>query len=644
MFLRVKQKSTPKRLQQLTPETTPSPKIIVGYNGLAERLNKTKFAAFDFETTGLEWWDPEQKRKWVAFSCGGIVNVIKQPPNSLELEEFLWPYLTNKEFKLIGHNIKFDLHWLDFSTDLIQCQLIDTMTGAHLLDENRSNSLKSLIKSVFRITLPTYRDTVGTITEEIADERTKKGTRKRTRLQRIDELPDDKVIKYVASDAYWTEKLYVEYIKPQLNRWPKLQRNFEDIQVPLTKVLLAIEQRGIEVDVNKAKELLQSYRTESLEIEHKLNNLLTHLKLRDVINYNSPKQLDKLLYKTLSYPRPPFRIRTKNKDGYKVESKYHTNELCLVWLGVEHDCKIAQLCLKRRKLVKWCGYLESIVTKNVNKRMHTNFNQTGARTGRLSSSGSINLQNIPSEKEFRSIFRAREDHVLLRADLSQAELRLLAHFSQDKSLISSYHNSDTDLHRDTANAIGLIKLLGYDDGRFAGKTANFSMAYGVWADTFRFTLYRTTDGRIKLSRNQAIEALKELNENRYRGVTKWKKQVLKAGRRASGTFETIEGRKRRLPGLLSPDWGEKGYAERQGINSIVQGSVGDIINRIMTTWLGKECLEYAVLQVHDEIVWEIPNTADLSLKLATLEAKIEEFYGLTVPIQIDYNEGKVWSK
>jgi DNA polymerase-1 len=255
------------------------------------------------------------------------------------------------------------------------------------------------------------------------------------------------------------------------------------------------------------------------------------------------------------------------------------------------------------------------------------------------------LQNIPREEAFRRLFIAKSGFKICVADLSQAELRLLAHYSRDNVLQQAYcrRDSNTDIHWNTATAVGLSEILDRGDARFAGKTANFSLAYGVWANTFRFTLYKATEGGINLSYNKAGEVVNEL-KNRFVEVEQWKLPTL-AKIRASGYARTIEGRYRRLPDISSSDWKKRSYAERQGINAIIQGSVGDIINRVMTFFTPEWCEKYQVLQAHDEAVWEVPEEriGELETVLSTLGESITEYYGLSVPIVVDWKIGDSWA-
>ncbi len=553
--------------------------------------------------------------------------------------------LNHENISIIGHNIKFDMHWAGIPIGSYpKAQFIDTAVGSFLLDENIPHGLKSLTKRVFGVTLREFKDVLGKKTIRIPDKRTKKGTRKKTIPRLLSEVPSGEVAQYVAEDAYWTERLWFESVKPKLEAQPNLYRNFLEIQVPLTKVLWAIERRGVQVNVKAAEKLERQYTQEANDIERRILSGLQSLRLEYVPLLSSPQQVDELLYKTLGFNRPPFRSKRKDATGQKVQSKYQTDELSLIWLAQDQGHKIAKNILKLRKLRKTCGtFLNAIINHSVNGRLHTNYNQTGARTGRLSSSKPCNLQNIPRDKAIRRLFIAKPGTKLLRADLSQAELRFLAHFSQDPMLLKAFMDSTTDLHSDTANAVGLINLLGYEDGRFAGKTANFSVVYGVWADTFRAMLYKETDGRINLSHDEATRVVEGVKNDRFRGLAPWEKRTLQS-LHATGWVHTIEHRKRRLPNVHSQNWGIKSYAERQGINAIVQGSVGDCINRIMADLIYDICLKYAVLQVHDELVFEAQDVPAIAAEIKKIPGRVVDYYKLTVPLVMEYNIGEVWSK
>ena len=591
----------------------------------------------DLETNTAHWWER---------GAEGVYASVKTPHNEPKFLTFsafkkLWDSTINFEGNtVLGHNFKYDLHFIHGP---ILCNIIDTKIGLFLLNENENTELKFNVEKLFGHKMVSFTEMLGSVTEQVADKRTKSGKRKRTRPRTIYEVPSNVIEPYVCDDVVQTERLWFDYIEPNLKRKLTLWRNFFEIQMPMLKQLYYMEERGVEVDIEKAKQLVKDNQNEVLKIDNKLHSLLHEKGIENEINFSSPSQVHKLLYDTLQLPSPPFHAKRKDADGKKVTSKYQTDEQALIWVAMESKSEIPNLILKRRKLIKSNGtFLKPIIEESVDGRLRTNFNQTVARTGRQSSSGTTNFQNQPRGREIRGVYIAKPGDVLVVADASQAELRLLAHYSQDPTLFSAFRNSNTDLHRDTAIDLGLIDILGEEDGRFLGKTANFSLAYDVWADTFRYKIFKDTAGRINLTREEATKIIAELRE-RYDVVEQWKKRK-KANLRRTKSVKTLDGRFRRLPKITSTNWGVRSYAEREGINAEIQGGVADILNRICAVWMLDFVKKYGILIVHDEIVFEIPieKVNLLTSKLDALGSIITKHYNLSVPFIIDYKIGDNW--
>jgi len=411
--------------------------------------------------------------------------------------------------------------------------------------------------------------------------------------------------------------------------------------MPLMLSLLNMEHAGIAVDVVSARALREQYQEKLLTLTETLT------KQYQGVNWNSPAQLDELFYKTLKLPRPPFRPSRKDSAGNRVTSKYRTDEACLLWLAQEHDNEIAKLLLERRKLTKYIGtYLDNMLRNVVEDGwgipvLYPNFNQTVARSGRLSSSDPLNFQNIPGIPEFRDLFIARPGYKLLVADTKQVELRLLGHYSQDKVLLRAFMD-DRDLHTETANELGLSAFLNEHDARVAAKRGNFGVAYGVYGNTFRRAIYVDSEGQINLPVEKANSIVAGLNA-RYAGVTAWKKRVI-ASLRAHGFLETLDGRRRRLPHVNSSNWGLKSYAERQGVNVLIQGGVADLINRALNN-VRVVFGDIARLQVHDEIICEVPEDHVYGLKplIGVAIEEVAEPFNLAVDIICEVEEGDTWN-
>ncbi len=651
---------------------------------------------WDFETTGLYWFRDE------AYALAALVN--DQPyvfvgSALAPAQAAMQIAMEQPKRKVIGYNVKFDFHFVSKSTVDVLANVIDPSLALFLLDENRfsgaGHGLKDAVKQLFGYKMVDFRSMLGRITEETGEYRTFKckgcagkgwrgrdhsqcetcaGVGKearpvtRTRQRRIEEVPVEEMAQYAGEDVWWTKRVW-EWAEPRLARHSVLERNFYDVQAPLLVALYNAEHHGIRIDRDAVERLRDKYASRIATIDAELKvrtgvvvegstaiddddsvdgcepadgeaveNQDTNLR----VNLDSPAQADWYLYTFLGYRRPPFRAKRKAKDGRRVASKWQTDENCLLWLAKHSKQDVPKLLWERRKCAKYVGtYLNNMLEFSIEESpgvwvLFPNFNMTAAKTGRLSSSKPMNFQNIPHSAEFRALFIARPGMEFVIADAKQVELRFLAHFSGDPALVGPYSDQNRDLHQETAD---LLQLPG-KEGRYVGKTANFAEVYEVYGNTFSMQLFRDTEGALDWTKDEAQAVLDRIRNSRP-GVKRWKVNVV--NRLIANKFvRTIEGRYRRLPAIESPEWAQKKYAERQGINAEIQGSVGDLFGRLLGNPMFLGTLR---LQVHDEVVCEVRLGEGVALA-EKVKSAIEAFtqrYETRVPLLADVAVGNDWS-
>src|SRR3989339_32950 len=405
------------------------------------------------------------------------------------------------------------------------------------------------------------------------------------------EVPKDLAAQYACSDADATIGLKEEFEKlftEGENSNSRLRKLFHDVEMPLISVLVELEKNGVYVDTKILNKISKELEIEMKDLERNIFAIAG-----ETFNLNSPKQLAVILFEKLKIP-----IVKKTKTGASTDAS--------VLEELSAKFEIAAKLLEYRTYAKlkstYVDVLPELVRKDTG-RIHANFNQTITATGRLSSSNP-NMQNIPIRgelgKKVRSAFvPQKEGYKILVADYSQVELRILAHLSQDEQLIKDF-KEDKDIHQATADSLGI--------SRSAAKAINFGIIYGQSA----FGL---------------AKSLKEAEEKGY--------------------VETMLGRKRELPDINSPNQSLKSFAERTAINTPVQGTAADLIKVAMVNIWKKyptiNCGDYMlILQVHDELVFEVPDNELESIQKIVVEA-MESAIPLSVPLKVDVGVGESWS-
>jgi DNA polymerase I len=404
-----------------------------------------------------------------------------------------------------------------------------------------------------------------------------------------------------------------------------LLKLYREIDFPLVPVLTRMEQAGVKIDRKNLAEMSSRLEGEIAAQAKKIYESAGH-----EFNISSPKQLGDVLFNKLNLPKP-----VKYGKGKTISTAVDVLE------GLAEEHAVPRMVLEYRQLTKlkstYVDALPALLNPSTG-RLHTTFGQTGTATGRLSSANP-NLQNIPIRtelgREIRAAFTAEPGHVLLAADYSQIELRLLAHFSQDPLLVEAYRRGD-DIHTLTASQVfGVPPLMVNPDHRRQAKVVNFGIVYGLSA----FGLSQSL-GIEPAEARRFIDAYFE----KYAGVRKFREQVLEEARR-SQRVTTLFGRVRPIPDINSKNANLRGFAERTAVNTPLQGTAADLI-KIAMIRIDAELAERGLksrmtLQVHDELVFEVPE-AEIDTMRSLVKERMERVHALTVPLLVEMGVGTNW--
>lgn len=569
-----------------------------------KKLKKQDVISFDLETTSIDPFQAEILGIALSFEPkkGYYIDISKEKQETKnKILKELWDILKDKN--LIGQNLKYDLSVLKVNGFDLRIPHFDTMIAAYLISpDSRRFNMDDLAKKYLDYETIKYNDVVN-------------DTLFANTLKDVD---SEKVAEYSGEDADITLRLFY-ILRPKIYEF-ELEKVMFEIENPLIPVLAKMELNGVYFDIPYLKELEKEYTQITKNILEEIKDIAGY-----AINPNSPKQIRELLFERLG-----LKPKKKTKGG-----QYSTNAQVLEEMKNDHP--IIQKILDYRKYQKLLSTYIQAIPKLVNKktkRVHTSFNQTGAATGRLSSSDP-NLQNLPireaeGEKIRRAVKAEKSGYILLSADYSQIELRVLAHMSKDPILIESFKN-DLDIHTITA-----AKLFGVDEKvvdhhmRQIGKMINFSIIYGV-------SSYGLSE-RTGVSIENAGIFIKKYFEL-YKNVEKYQKQIL-SDLAKKGYVETLFGRKRFLNNLRL----NKNDLKRMAINTPIQGTASDIM-KIAMIKLNERLPEYAkmILQVHDEIVIELPEDKVDEISKIVKET-MENAVTLDVPLKVDINVSERWTK
>ncbi len=580
------------------------------------KLDKAKVVALDTETTGLS-----HHASLIGFSlCGGESEAYYVPVAHTVFEEQINVATALKELsgflkkrQVVGQNIKYDLNilrrtGLELSSDQIA---FDTMVASYVLDPSSRHGLDAMASKYFNHETIKYEDVCGKGKEQIT----------------FAEVELELATNYAAEDAWVTWRLYKK-LHPEIEKEAKLKKIYYEIEMPLLTVLADMEYIGIAID----KPLLKGM---SKEFERELNRLQRQaFKLAgSEFNLASPKQLQKILFEDLGLP-----AFKKTKTGFS------TNSEVLSKLAIQHE--LPAVILEYREISKLKSTYVDVIPEltNGSDRVHTSFNQTVAATGRLSSSDP-NLQNIPIRtemgKKIREAFVAKQGTILLGADYSQIELRILAALSGDTALQTAFKNGD-DIHTLTASKIFEISEEDVTpELRRQAKAVNFGLLYGKTA----FSLAED----LGITRKEAAEII----ENYFRQYPTIKKFLggLAEQARGKGFAETLYGRRRIIDGINAKNKIVRNMAERMAINTPIQGTAADLIkvamNNLNSALVQKKLKSKILLQVHDELILEVPKN-EIDMVMGVVKNSMEgvgalrSFPKIDVPLTVEIGTGQNW--
>lgn len=577
--------------------------------GVVKQLQHTGELCFDTETSSA---DPLSATLAGISLCAAAesawyipVNVDGALPFN-EVRDILAPLFESKSIK-IAHNYKFDYIVLSRAGMEINGPVFDTMVAAYLIDSSQRLKMDSLSK--------TYLDYEPIPIEELIG----KGKGQKS----MADIPYQDVASYACEDADITYRLF-QILKKKLEE-DELLEIAENVEFPLIEVLAEMEQNGVHID----KEMLSSF---SKELTKDLEGIESDIFERtgEEFNLNSPQQLGSILFEKMGLP-----AGKKTKTG-----QYSTSESVLSKLAVEYE--LPSLVLDYRSLKKLLSTYVDAIPKLINPetgRIHTDFNQTVAATGRLSSS-SPNLQNIPIRtkrgREIRKAFIPKKGYKMLAADYSQVELRVIASISGDKNMIEAFKNGE-DIHSRTAKEIFNLDSIEdvTSDHRRKAKEVNFGIPYGVSAYGLA--------SRLGVSNSEGKEMIDQYFE-RFSGIQKYIDETIQFARE-NEYVSTLMGRRRYIPNINSRNWNVRGFAERMAINMPIQGTAADIIKLAMINiqkFIKEENLKSRMLlQVHDELIFDIAPEEKETFP-GKIKNLMENAYTLDVPLDVDMGLADNW--
>jgi DNA polymerase-1 len=566
---------------------------------------------FDTETTGL---DPlAAELVGIAFSwekgTGFYLPIPEDKEAAQNIVDQLKPFFESEQIEKIGQNLKYDIKVLNKYGVRAKGPMFDTMLAHYLINPDMRHNMDVLAETYLNYTPQSIVELIG-----------KKGKNQLS----IRDVELEKQKEYAVEDADITFQLKGNFT-PELAS-AGTDSLFKDIEMPLLHVLAAMEIEGINLDETFLSSLSGALETDIAQLEAAIYEAAG-----EEFNIGSPKQLGIILFEKLQLVNKP----KKTKTG-----QYSTAEDVLSYLAKDHA--IIQNVLDYRGLAKLKSTYVDALPSQVNpktKRIHTNYMQAVAATGRLSSTDP-NLQNIPIRTErgrqVRKAFVPRnENYTLLAADYSQIELRIIAALSEEENMMAAFQSGE-DIHASTAAKVFNVALEDVTrEQRSNAKTVNFGIIYGVSA----FGLSNQTD----LSRGEA----KELIDTYYASYPKLRAymddQVNFA--RENGYVETVLGRRRYLKDINSSNAVVRGAAERNAVNAPIQGSAADIIKLAMINIYKKleemNCKSKMLLQVHDELVFDIHNDELEDMK-KLIQEEMQNAYKMSVPLDVEVGIGQNW--
>ncbi len=579
--------------------------------------------AFDTETTSVHAMRAELVGLSFSIAPGrGWYIPVRSPEPETHLDEktvldALRPILESPDISKTAHNMKYDMLVLRRAGMHMHGATDDTMIASFVLDTSRSShSLNALALAELQHTCTPISDLIGTGAHQ----------------KRFDQVPVEIASPYAAEDADIALQLR-ERLVPQVEK-EGLGPLYHTLEMPLVEVLAELEYNGIRVDPDQLDQQREAIAVEIDRLRRDIQDAAPR-----TFNPDSPKQLATILFNTKDAAEPGLGLKPikKTKTGYSTDVEV----LETLASDAALDTPLPGLIVEYRKLTKLVStYL--IALKDAihpeTGRIHTSFHQAAAATGRLASSDP-NLQNIPIRsdigRQIRKAFLAELGHVLISADYSQVELRLLAHLAHDEALIEAFRAGE-DIHRAVAAQINNIAPEQVTSQQRSGaKAVNFGIVYGITA----YGLAR----QLGISTSEADTIITDYKA-RYVGIDQFLQKCV-AEAREKGYVETMLGRRRPIPGVDDRNMSRRRAAERLAINSVVQGSAADLIKKAMVDlhaeFKAGRLPARMLLQIHDELVFEAAE-ADIHTAIEVIRDKMESALDVDVPIMVDVVTGKSW--
>lgn len=588
-----------------------------GLQELQASLMAESLAAFDTETTSLEarhadivglsfCWTPGQAA-YVPVGHRSLVGPEQLP--LARVLEVLRPWFESEAHGKVAHHLKYDWAVMRRHGVSLKGRLDDTLLQSYVLEAHQPHDLARLALQHLGRSGLSYDDLTGKGASRIG----------------FEEVPIEQASQYSCEDADFTLQLHHLFM-PRLQADAGLLRVYDEIEMPCVEVLLQMEAVGIAIDAPLLDQQSADLSLQINELEVK-----AHALAGGAFNLGSPKQLGEILFERLGYP--PVKKTAKGAPSTDEE----------VLEALAQDYPLPKVLLEWRGLSKLKStYTDKLpkMTDPVDGRLHTHFSQSTAVTGRLASSDP-NLQNIPIRtaegRRIRKAFVAPPGTRLVSADYSQVELRIMAHLSEDPSLLRAFAEG-VDVHRATAAEVfGLAPEAVGDEQRRAAKAVNFGLIYGMSA----FGLSQN----LGIERGEAARIM-ERYFDRYPGVARYMEQT-KAQAKERGYVETVLGRRLWLPEIRSPNGPRRAGAERAAINAPMQGSAADIIKvamvRLASALAAEGLRSRLLLQVHDELILEVPED-EMTVLLPLLTDIMENTTKLRVPLEVTIGSGPNWDE
>lgn len=582
-------------------------------------ITEAEYFAFDTETTSLDPMVAELVG--ISFSVEAnkaaylpLQHRYEEAPEQISLEsalEQLKPIFEDPKYLKIGHNLKYDIKVLAQYDIFVQGLAHDTLLESYLLNSSSTrHDMDTLALKYLGHKNISFEEVAGSGKQQLT----------------FDFVDLDKASEYAAEDADITWQLH-QPLNEQLQEFPKLTQLLTDVEMPLLSVLAHMECHGVKID---APLLL----AQSKELAKRINELEEEAyRLADkTFNLASPKQLQAILFDELELP-----IIKKTPKGQPSTAEDVLQELA-------HEFPLPKIIIEHRQLSKLKSTYTDKLPLQINDktgRIHTSYNQAVTATGRLSSTDP-NLQNIPIRTEegraIRKAFIAPEGYVVFAADYSQIELRIMAHLSKDKRLIDAFRNN-LDIHKATASEVFSVSLEEVtSEQRRRAKAINFGLIYGMSA----FGLAK----QLGIDRN-AAQLYIDIYFDRYPGVMQYMNDTKKLAHE-QGFVETLLGRRLYLPEINASNQMRRKAAERAAINAPMQGTAADIIKKAMICvdqWLAQsDTKAKLIMQVHDELVLEIPEEELEHVKQHVVQCMEEAGGNLAIPLIVDTGYGDSWEQ